>query len=131
MRVLAIKQPWASLVAEGKKTIEVRSRPTNIREKVAIYGTISPYDKRANVELGMFMPRGYIVATVEIVDCIQYMRTHEAVRDMHKHCIPLKTGDELQHMYAWYLDNVEILDTPIPYKMPKGCVVWANAELDL
>lgn len=39
IRVLAVRQPWASLIVEGLKTIEVRSRPTNIRGKVAIYAS--------------------------------------------------------------------------------------------
>ncbi len=37
IRVLAVRQPWASLIIEGLKTIEVRSRNTNIRGQVAIY----------------------------------------------------------------------------------------------
>ncbi|WP_269849531.1 ASCH domain-containing protein [Methanosarcina horonobensis] len=39
MKVLAVRQPWASLIVEGLKTLEVRSRPTNIRGRVAIYGS--------------------------------------------------------------------------------------------
>lgn len=39
MRVLAVRQPWASLIVEGLKTIEVRSKPTNIRERIAIYAS--------------------------------------------------------------------------------------------
>jgi len=37
IRVLAVRQPWASLIIAGLKTIEVRSRNTNIRGPVAIY----------------------------------------------------------------------------------------------
>lgn len=37
IRVLAVRQPWASLIVEGLKTIEVRPRNTNIRGPVAIY----------------------------------------------------------------------------------------------
>lgn len=39
IRVLAVRQPWASLIVEGLKTIEVRSRNTNVRERVAIYAS--------------------------------------------------------------------------------------------
>ena len=48
IRVLAVRQPWASLIVEGLKTIEVRNRPTNIRERVAIYASskkLSSYEK--------------------------------------------------------------------------------------
>lgn len=132
MRVLAVKQPWASLIKEGKKTIEVRSRPTNIREKVAIYASRSMYD-----ELGFGigerpLPRGYIIATVEIADCKEYQTDRDFIDDVHAHMIPHdKTNPWIPFgLYAWHLVNVEQLETPIPFKMPKGCVVWANYEGD-
>ena len=37
MRALSIRQPWAELILQGHKTIEVRSQRTNIRERVYIY----------------------------------------------------------------------------------------------
>lgn len=43
MRALAVRQPWASLIVEGLKTIEVRKNPITISypypERVAIYAT--------------------------------------------------------------------------------------------
>lgn len=131
MKVLAVKQPWASLIAEGKKTIEVRSRNTNIRGEIAIYASRSKFDARGMLAPG-YTPGSYeggqIIATAEIVDCKQYIRTHEAAEDMNKHQIRIKDGDELQHMYGWELANIKKLETPIPFKMPRGCVVWANYD---
>jgi hypothetical protein len=37
MRVLTIRQPWASLVAGGLKTIETRATSTNVRGRIAIH----------------------------------------------------------------------------------------------
>lgn len=37
LRVLTVRQPWASLIAFGYKRIEVRSRPTSFRGWVAIH----------------------------------------------------------------------------------------------
>ncbi len=39
IRVLAVRQPWASLIIEALKTIEVRSRNTTIKGPVAIYAS--------------------------------------------------------------------------------------------
>src|SRR5574344_1209167 len=45
MRVLAVRQPWASLIVEGLKTIEVRSKNTKINERVLIYSSLGEYTK--------------------------------------------------------------------------------------
>ena len=133
MKVLAIKQPWASLIAEGKKTIEVKSRNTNIRGRVAIYATLSSFDPVLLNKTPATYPflKGYIIATVDIVDCKQYVRNHEFVHDRNKHLIPLDEINNYSCGYGWCLRNVKKLEQPIPYKMPKGCVVWANYEEEL
>lgn len=131
IKVLAVKQPWASLIAEGKKTIEVRSMPTNIRGRVAIYASLSSFDTGLLNKIPATDPflKGHIIATVEIVDCKQYVRNHEFMHDRNKHLIP---PDEIKNYscgYGWLLCNAQNLAEPIEYKMPKGCVVWANAEI--
>lgn len=131
MKVLAIKQPWASLIAEGKKTIEVRSRPTNIRERVAIYASRSELDDNAVQSLStIHLPKGYIVATAHMGDCGEYRTSSQFVRDADKHRIPLTPANIEMWLgsYAWCLYDIEKLEIPIPFKMPKGCVVWANYE---
>lgn len=37
LRALTIRQPWASLIIEGHKNIENRSRPTNHRGLLVIH----------------------------------------------------------------------------------------------
>jgi len=134
MKVLAIKQPWASLIAEGKKTIEVRSRPTNIRERVAIYAARSLYDERGFIYGMHGLPRGYIIATAEMVDCVEYEGGLSFLGEDEQHMIPCNANtdiDAYEGHYAWHLSNVKKLELPIHYKMPKGCVVWANYEGEL
>ena len=36
---LGIRQPWAELILRGVKTIEVRSRDTDVRGPIYIYAT--------------------------------------------------------------------------------------------
>jgi hypothetical protein len=37
VRALSVRQPYAELIIRGNKTVEYRSKPTNIRERVYIY----------------------------------------------------------------------------------------------
>lgn len=72
MRALSIRQPHAEQILLGKKPIEFRSRPTNIRERVYIYASNTPADNRFWKEAGLepgSLPTGVLVGTVEIVDC--------------------------------------------------------------
>lgn len=128
MKVLAVKQPWASLIAEGIKTIEVRSKPTNVRERVAIYASRT----LPSGELIRFrdLARGCIIATVDFVGCREYQSFPDFVQDEPNHRIPCANSTDIGPFgrYGWELSNVKKLDTPIPFKMPRGCVVWANYE---
>lgn len=60
-KALSVKQPWASLIASGEKTIEVRSRRTKFRGRVLICVSKRP------VMDGL--PAGVAICTVELVDC--------------------------------------------------------------
>ena len=42
MRALSIRHPYAEQILRGKKKAEYRSRPTNIRERVYIYASLTP-----------------------------------------------------------------------------------------
>ncbi len=73
IRAISIRQPYVELILQGKKTIEYRSRATNIREQVYLYASLQPADDdqawdRAKADPGD-LPTGVIVGTVEIADC--------------------------------------------------------------
>jgi ASCH domain-containing protein len=53
MKALSVREPWASMIASGQKTIEVRSRRTHYRGPLAICASRG----------------GGAVAVVELVDC--------------------------------------------------------------
>jgi hypothetical protein len=76
VKALSIRQPWAELILQGRKTIEVRSRLTHVRERVYIYAGLSRIeaDEEARIaaRFGIDvdeLPRGVLVGTVEIVGC--------------------------------------------------------------
>lgn len=72
MRALSVRQPYAELILSGKKKIEYRSRRTHIRGRVYIYAGKMPGDPDDFADLGLEpgdLPAGFLVGTVEIVDC--------------------------------------------------------------
>lgn len=109
MKALSLKQPWASYVAIGRKTIETRTWSTKYRGKLLIVSS-KTYDKNfpyANF-LGPNLPLGMALAIVDLVDCRL-----------------MKYGDGPQALiyrpgfYSWLLAMVEKID-PFPVKGQLG-----------
>ncbi len=84
MRAITVRQPWASLIAAGAKTIETRPRPTSYRGPVLIHAgktwnrqdlagvlpalvTGGPHGPRLRHSL----PLGAFVAVANVVDCVK------------------------------------------------------------
>lgn len=83
LRVLTVRQPWASLIALGHKRIEVRTRPTKYRGWVAIHAAkadtdrtildpqIAPAWDKLGEHIGGNAPtRGAIVGVARITDSL-------------------------------------------------------------
>jgi len=95
MRALSVRQPWAELILRGSKTIECRTRPTFVRERIWIYAaegrakrdtlsTITIPDQAA-------LPRGVLVGSVELLAC-RRLRPSDAAAA----CMPIDFEG-----YAW------------------------------
>ena len=73
MKVLTIKQPWASLIIQGYKRFEFRSWQTKYRGELLIHAG-KGIDKEAVKRLEKYipedMPLGKIIGKVKLVDCI-------------------------------------------------------------
>jgi hypothetical protein len=102
MRALSVRQPWAELILLGHKTIEVRSRRTNLRERVYIYAGLNRIEPREEARIaaqfGIDMdglPRGVLVGTVQIVGCMPLKQD-----DCPAACFPITETDGL---YGWLL----------------------------
>jgi hypothetical protein len=68
MKALTIRQPWASLIMDGSKDVENRSRPTKYRGILVIHaGLADDPTEPADADL----PRGAIIGTVRLVDCVR------------------------------------------------------------
>ena len=110
MKVITLKQPWATLVAEGLKKYEFRSWKFNYRGEILIHAG-KGVDKEAMKKfehLNLNYPRSRIIAKVKILDCVKLdkeineniIRENELVYG-HKYD---RTG------YAWKLEVVEKIE---------------------
>jgi hypothetical protein len=73
IRALSIRQPYVEAILNGQKTIEYRSRKTNIRERVYIYASKSREADHVFKDFGYTWEecvKGVIVGSIEIVDCM-------------------------------------------------------------
>ena len=72
MKVITIKQPFATLIAEGLKRYEFRTWKTKYRGDILIHAGKS-VDKKAMkkfTSLGLSYPTGCILAKATITDCV-------------------------------------------------------------
>ena len=106
MKVITLKQPWATLVAEGLKEYEFRSWKYNYRGEILIHaGKGLDKDSLKKFEsLNLNYPHSKIIAKVRIVDCIKLDN------EINKKIIKeneLVYGDKIRTGYAWKLELIE------------------------
>lgn len=122
MKVLSIKEPFASLIKDKKKKIETRSWRTKYRGELYIHASISnvPKERFNNEDFrelikDVKLNHGHIICKCNLVDCI-YM-TKEYVENMKKnHYQEYLCGHYEEGRYSWVLDNIEPLKEPIKAK---------------
>lgn len=90
MKALSIRQPWASRIASGRKTIELRSWRTNYRGPILVLAGGRPWGKMA--------PEGPLGVAVCIVDLVDVRRA-VAVDENAANIIPP------EDWFAWVLEN--------------------------
>ncbi len=138
MRVLGVRQPWASLIISGTKDIEIRTMPTKITEYVAIYATRTK-PKKEDVdwleECGIIdssyypehlkcLPRGQIIGTAYLFGCKKYNGYDDFHQDDVFH---LNNPDWFNgKMYGWEFANPRAINM-IKHKF-KGSIVWGSID---
>ena len=109
MKVITLKQPWATLIAEGLKEYEFRSWKLNYRGELLIHAGVGE-DKKAMEKykhLGLEFPHKRIIAKVTVEDCIKL--TPEINNEINK-SNPLVYGNYKRDGYAWKLTNITKLN---------------------
>ena len=128
MKVLSIREPFATLIKEKKKLVETRSFKTNYRGELYIHASVTKIDKETRNRKELFdllgnesFNFGMIICKCKLVDCI-YM-TKEYVEDIKKnHYQEYICGEYKEGRYAWILDSIEPLEEPIKAKGQLG--IW-------
>lgn len=112
MKAITIKQPWATLIAEGYKEYEFRTWKTNYRGEILIHAG-KGIDKKAIERfkyLNLEYPMGQIIAKATIIDCV---KVDDKLRNILSKKDPIvykgvinKTSNDWDG-YAFKLENVE------------------------
>ena len=107
MKVITLKQPWATLVAEGLKNYEFRSWKYSYRGELLIHAGkgIDEEAMKKFENLNLKYPQSWIVAIVKVLDCI------ELNDEINKKIISeneLVYGHKYDRTgYAWKLELIE------------------------
>ena len=124
MKVISIKEPFATLIKDGVKIYETRSWKTNYRGEIYIHASLA-YSKSENVfkaegYLKSKVNPGYIICKCNLVDCIPM--TEEFISNIKNNTNESDYGRYGEGRYAWKLELIEVLNEPIPAKGKLG--VW-------
>ncbi len=116
---ISVRQPYADWIVQGRKTIEVRSVPTNVRERVYVYSSRAGAPAAARARQAVPSPSGpaygHIIGTVRVIDCRPLRRT-----DSRAAGFPV-TGTS--GLYAYLLAEPSRLKRPLrPKKHPNP--IW-------
>ncbi len=119
MKCLSVSQPYADLIINGKKTIELRTWNTKFRGEFLIHAPIKIKDSTCE-KLGIDksnLRTGVIIGKAEIYDVKSYESIKALKKDYNKH---FATEEFLRHKYGFLLRKPHALRVPIPYKGSLG-----------
>ena len=110
MKALSLKQPFAELILQGKKKIELRKWNTHFRGEFLIHSSKIP-DKDSMKKFGFSeLPCGFILGKATLVDVKKYETKKEHDKDKKLHLATKQWGN-----YGFVLKNVKRIK-PIPAK---------------
>jgi hypothetical protein len=150
---LIIRQPFASLIAFGKKRWEFRSYDTSIRGNIGIVASHKPSWASSNLNFNkilQLMPKSRLLATAELVNTFYITRD-----DLNKVCKELVTfklyghnittfnepvGEPVEDVekalnnknwesFVWILDKISVVDEFIIIKrFPRS--IWVQVDYE-
>jgi len=130
MKVLTVRQPWASAIMAGQKDIENRpwvpGRRLEWGERIAIHAAVAA-DLNAPAHLldgDHLRDRGVVLGTV------QFMSAHPIHSDecRWRDCYSNPWAMWSDGLYHWKLRNPQLLVTPIPARGQLG--LWSSPSVD-
>lgn len=114
MKALSVKQPWASYLVCGVKTIECRSWPTKYRGDLLICSSkgdaIIDFE---DLDEGVILPGGMALGVVNLFDCDRMKKEY-----LDAAMTPEEWDNEVLKGFAWHIKPVfEIIPVPIKGKL--------------
>ncbi len=113
LSALVVREPFASMIVDGKKSWELRSRITHRRGLIGI------------VSQGC----GRVIGTVEILDVLPEQSIDQLSASWNKHGLSseqISSPEMRRWRTPWVLGNARRLEVPVSYKHAKGAVVWVT-----
>jgi hypothetical protein len=122
MKVLTIRQPWATLIMLGVKKYEFRSWNTKFRGEFLIHAG-KGIDKEALNRLSKYLPdeklpQGKIIGKATLTDCIAM--NEEFAKELANENNDIYTTHSFSRNYAFKLENIEKFEKPIDAKGQLG-----------
>lgn len=117
LRCLLMHEYYADLFLHAGKCWDIRSTPTNIREKVGILATKQMMHRKDNI----------LYCTADLVDCFPLTRElFDANRRKHLLCV---SYDELppNYRYVWVFNNIRPVCEAV--KKKPGSRVWCTVDV--
>ncbi len=115
MKCISLKQPYAELLANGKKTIETRGWSTKFRGSFLIHAS-----KTVDVESCKCyeidtdrIAKGAVIGKAVIYDVKKYQNNNEFVLDKNKH-LSLKKLVDNKNMYGFLIKDAIKFDDAVP-----------------
>lgn len=144
-KAITVRQPWATLIAAGRKRIETRSWRTSYRGEIYIhagkkdplFGISSMTDEaweRALIALGQYeafdrferFPTGAVIGRADLVNCLRIDElTASLIKEQHPD--EYAFGDFTPGRYAWVMENAAAFERPV--LMPGKQGLW-NLDLE-
>ena len=118
MKCLSICQPFAELIIQNKKTIELRTWNTKIRGEFLVHAPIKirkeAYEK---LKIKEKLTTGAIIGKVELWDVKKYESLKEIQIDKKKHYSSTTSHEKI---FGFILKNAKPFRIPIPWKGQLG-----------
>ena len=116
MKVITVKQPFASLIAEGIKEYEFRTWKTKYRGEILIHAG-KGIDKKAMKKFEKYnldYPSGCIIAKANLVDCVEINDETRQILDQKD---SLVYSSIIKHTewegYGFKMEDVKKISSPI------------------
>lgn len=123
MKVITIKQPFATLIAQGLKEYEFRTWRTNYRGEILIHAgkTIDKDAMKRYEYLNLDYPTGCIIAKANLTDCVYVDSDLKKELERKDKIVYYGIINSTKDEYGFKLDNIEKIE---PIKINGKLGIW-------